>query len=141
MGYLRVILFYLHICFYQMNSLYHVSRRKRKRHLSCWNMNLSFILKTVYIVVLLNLFVTAADAGRNPVQRQYVCRGVRCQNNGILLMGSNIFGPCRCICGPNYVGPFCQYPINRKRSLDGVYDVLRRLQRITDTRTHRRWKR
>lgn len=110
-------------------DLYHAFALSWSWKMSKWNMKVVPILKPVFIVMLLTLYVVPADAA--------LCGNRRCFNSGTLLLGQSIFNRCRCECPPNYFGLSCQYTVARKRSLDNFYEIMRRLQSISDAQRHR----
>ena len=58
----------------------------------------------------------------SPVQSAAVCLSIPCANGGHLRMSNSIWGRCRCMCRPGFVGPYCQYMLQHHPN----HDVIQR---------------
>ena len=68
---------------------------------------------TSLVVVLTTLLVVGVVIGQCH-GGWHACSG--CKNGGELLLPSALFGLCRCVCPPSYIGEVCQYRHQGKRS-------------------------
>lgn len=81
------------------------------------------------------LFVLILALGVGPVQCKSIglCRGVPCANGGRLLVDNSVWGHCRCRCPSGFAGPYCQYQLAGKRSLEKESNLDNRVVGHSDT--------
>lgn len=73
------------------------------------------LAKLPCIALLLILILSASETHARSVG---LCRGVPCANGGRLRVDNSVWGHCRCRCPRGFLGPYCQYQVAGKRSVE-----------------------
>ena len=65
-----------------------------------------FTLVTFLLILGLSVSTVSARAVK---MAEAICVKIPCANGGRLRVSNSIWGRCRCMCAPGFLGPYCQY--------------------------------